>query len=138
MKRLVLDASSTLAGFLPDENSPIVREFFSDLDRWEVHVPAIWPLEISNALLNACRRGRLANDDAERVLESLAGLDPRVTAPVGPDVELFRLAYRHGLSIYDASYLELALRLGASLATLDTRLAAAAKSSAIDLPMASD
>ena len=102
MKRLVLDASSTLAGFLPDENSPIVREFFSDLDRWEVHVPAIWPLEISNALLNACRLGRLANDDAERVLESLAGLDPRVTAPVGPDVELFRLAYKRKGTLWEA------------------------------------
>ncbi|MDM6994883.1 type II toxin-antitoxin system VapC family toxin, partial [Klebsiella michiganensis] len=66
MKRLVLDASSTLAGFLPDENSLIARDLFSGLDKWDVHVPALWPLEVSNALLNACRRGRLADDDAHR------------------------------------------------------------------------
>src|SRR5512135_424260 len=91
-------------------------------------VPRLWHLEIANVLLVGERRGRCTQADTTAWLSFLSGL------PIVVDVateahawtDALALGRQHGLSAYDAAYLELALREGIPLATLDARLEAAA------------
>ncbi len=88
--------------------------------------------ELRNILIVNERRGRLPHGAAEAFLEAFEGLNVCLdTAPA--EAEVMRLARTHELTIYDALYLELALRLHARLATLDGRLADAARRSAVDV-----
>ena len=82
-------------------------------------------IEIRNCLLVARRRRRLSGDDLGERLRALAGLPVRTDADFDPDSS-FALADRHGLSLYDALYLNLAQRRGIPLATLDKTLRGAA------------
>lgn len=91
-------------------------------------VPAIWPLEVANVLLSAERRGRLTEAQSTRFVELLGALpivmeQPSVDHILGSVLPLGR---HHGLSAYDAVYLELAARLGLPLATRDERVITAA------------
>ncbi len=89
------------------------------------YVPAIWPLEVANGLLMGQRRGRLTAAEVGSFLEEIRPFEFIIDAPShssAVDV-ILGLARRTGLSAYDASYLELAMRLGLPLATLDQRLA---------------
>jgi len=91
-------------------------------------VPVIWRLEVANGLAMMRRRGRMTGQDATRALSSLAFM------PIEPDSETWprawtdtsSLAEAHRLTVYDAAYLELALRRGLPMATLDKDLHAAA------------
>lgn len=126
----VLDASVTLAWAFEDERDSRAERVLDRVSGSEAIVPSIWPLEIANALLVAERRRRIKPQDANRLTHLLLAL-PIVVDPVErrrPMEAVRRLARTHALSSYDASYLELALRLGIPIATLDTRLAAAAQS----------
>jgi predicted nucleic acid-binding protein len=99
-------------------------------------VPAHWILEVTNGLLLAARRGRLRRPDEDiEILERLGALSIRVdpdTAAHGWRETPF-LARRLGLTTYDAAYLELAIRLDAPLATLDSGLAHAASLAGVGL-----
>ena len=96
-------------------------------------VPALWPIEVGNVLLVATRRGRITRAEWTRVCDDFLALpidiDPessdRVLRTVLP------LADANHVSVYDAMYLELALRLGIPLATLDQPLAAAGKANGL-------
>jgi len=87
-------------------------------------VPAIWSLEVGNVLLVAERRGRLSEADSSRFLSMLADL------PIQSEIEtrqlamsyILFLAREYKLSTYDASYLDLAMREGVPLASLDKGL----------------
>lgn len=131
---LVLDSSATLAWILADEagSSSNALEL---MDRERATVPMHWVLEITNGLRMAVRRRRLSREDANRFMTELRALpllvDPE-TAVRGWD-EIPALAYEHGLTTYDAAYLELALRLDAPLATLDADLARAARAAGVTL-----
>jgi predicted nucleic acid-binding protein len=99
----------------------------------QVAAPAIWPLEVANVLLVAEQRHRVSEAQARRFLELLAQLPIEVDdSPTGL-VGVVAAGRRHTLSSYDASYLVLADRLGATLATLDQRLAAAARNAGVHL-----
>ena len=90
--------------------------------------PSIWPLEVGNVLLVAERRERVSGAEALRFLEVLGQLPIDVDATrrwLALDRAL-QIARETGLTVYDASYLELAARFGVPLATLDRRMAAAA------------
>jgi predicted nucleic acid-binding protein len=91
-------------------------------------VPGIWPLEVANVLVAAERRRRLSETDSARFLALLADLPIRVIQepPQRVTGEIFALARETGLSSYDASYLDLAMREEAPLATLDDGLRKAA------------
>jgi predicted nucleic acid-binding protein len=123
----VLDASVALAWVLPDEDSPKAAALLPRLIEEAAVVPQLWPLEVANVLLVASRRGRLTLMDAQRVAADLQAL------PIDVDQETHRrafgtvleLATRHGLSVYDAAYLELAQRRRLPLATFDALLRAA-------------
>lgn len=98
-------------------------------------MPSHWPLEVSNALLTAERRGRLLKDQSAHFLGLLSRLpitaDPETSALAFGAV--VHLAREHGLTPYDAAYLELALRVGTPLATFDQKLAVAAAARGVRL-----
>jgi predicted nucleic acid-binding protein len=120
----IVDASLALNWYLTDEQD---REYsisvFSSLGNREILIPSLWIYEISNVLLVAHRRGRIPATRIEYVLDSAMNLNLKVDA-IAPAtaVPLCRLALKHGLTVYDAAYLALALRSGAPIATLDKAL----------------
>jgi predicted nucleic acid-binding protein len=124
----VLDASIALSWCFEDESTDYAVDVLHALRRAEAIVPPIWALEVSNVLAVAERRRRLDGSSAERCIGMLLGL-PIAMDPGsrnGPFKDVRRLARSHGLSMYDASYLELAARLTLPLATLDEPLQNAA------------
>jgi predicted nucleic acid-binding protein len=124
----VLDASTTLAWCFEDEASARAEQVLDNLADSEAFTPALWQLEVSNALLGAERRGRLTQAESARFLELLHQLPIRIeeTPRSRPWSEVLTLAREHHLSAYDATYLDLAMRLGLPLATLDEELRQAA------------
>ena len=91
-------------------------------------VPSIWLSEVRNVLLINERRARIISRGSQAFLTTLANLDIRVdpSGPTTDDESLLALARRHGLTAYDAAYLELAQRRGLPLATFDKDLLRAA------------
>ncbi len=130
---LVLDASVTASWAFPDERDAYARRVRLRLRRERALVPALWPFELNNILLVGERRGRLAPHEIERFWHDLARLPIDVLEAPGADEyrALLELARTSGLSVYDAAYLELALRLRVPLATLDQNLARAALGRAV-------
>ena len=92
-------------------------------------VPAVWPLEIANSLTVAVRKGRIDRSFRDELLSNLRRLRIDVDASQRdlPWFTTINFADRHDLTIYDASYLELAKRTGLPLATLDKALIRAAR-----------
>ena len=129
MNGVVVDASIALAWCFPDETSDYADGVLVSLEGKTILVPAIWGPEIANAVLVGERRKRLNQPEIRQftaLLESLSLLqDVRPVANYVNDV--LPLARKHGLSAYDAAYLELSIRHGAPLATLDEKLQKAAK-----------
>ena len=126
---IVVDASAFIAAFLPDEVEVKAIELLEDLQygRAVAVVPALFYQEISNALLMAYRRKRIQRDRFLaylRVIASLPILVDTAAATQGTTMlTVSQLAEQHTLTTYDASYLEVAMRRGLPLATLDAALA---------------
>lgn len=125
---LVLDASVALAWVFGDDGHEAAWAVVERLRQQCAAVPTHYPLEVGNGLLAALRRSRLTLDQATSALVLLDALPIEIDAGSPPRMfnSTWTLAIRHGLTTYDAAYLELALRLGQPLATLDQRLARAA------------
>ena len=121
----VLDASVAASWLLDDEDDPDASAALERLGQEDALVPQLWHIEIRNCLLVAQRRRRLSNNDLGERLRALAGLPVRTDADYDPDSS-FALAQEHGLSFYDALYLNLAQRRCVPLATLDRALRRAA------------
>jgi predicted nucleic acid-binding protein len=98
-------------------------------------VPAHWPAEVANALLIAVRRGRISREKANRFFLDLRALPIRIDPESSETVfdHVFKLAEKYGLTVYDAAYLELAIRESLPLATLDNDLRKAARASGVPL-----
>jgi predicted nucleic acid-binding protein len=131
----VLDASVALAWCFEDESLEPALAVLDALRDSEAVVAHHWTLETSNGLLTAERRGRVDGDGATRFSRLLLAL-PIAVDPVARGTALTetrRLARTHGLTSYDAAYLELALRLALPLATLDGKLQAAARTEGVRL-----
>jgi predicted nucleic acid-binding protein len=127
----VIDASVTMAWCFEDEATTAADEALDRLRESHAVVPTIWNLEVANVLLIAQRRSRVSEAQVARFVRLLGSL-PITTDPAPIDIAaLLNLGRRHSLSSYDASYLELAERLGAPLATLDVKLAAAAHTAGV-------
>jgi predicted nucleic acid-binding protein len=137
----VLDATVALAwcfgqetGTGPDDGSYAVR-VLEALRTQNAVVAPLWTLEVANGLLTAERRGRLRADEAIRATRLLLAL-PLTLEPVERSragAAIFRLARTRALSTYDAAYLELAIRLGLPIATLDRNLRIAAGTEGVEL-----
>jgi predicted nucleic acid-binding protein len=131
----VLDGSITMVWGFEDEADEYAEAILGRMPELEAHVPSIWPLEVANALLVGERRRRIMPADTARFLAILAAfpitVDDHTVAQAWADT--IHLARTHNLSSYDASYLELAIRLGLPLAAQDGKLNAAAK--AVGVPL---
>lgn len=122
----VLDACATLAFIFPDERDAAAIALAADLEREGAIVPALWALELQNAIISGERRGRLSKLRTSELLKDLQMLpvDFDEAPAFGAEAALAR---RFGLSVYDAVYLEIALRRGLALASRDVNLCAAAR-----------
>ncbi len=122
--RVVIDASVTLSWCFSDEENDSALQTLNALAEGEAVVPAIWTLEVANVLLLAERRGRLARAESEQFLALLEKLPITVdtTSICAISPHIMALGRDYQLSSYDAAYLELAMREGIPLATIDTLL----------------
>lgn len=126
---LVVDASIIVAWLLEDENSAAAESVAIHVVEDGAWVPQLFPIEIANVLLQAVRRRRITPDHADEQLRNLADMLFTVDSETSAHswTATYTLAVEEGLTVYDATYLELAERRDAVLATLDTQLAAAAR-----------
>jgi predicted nucleic acid-binding protein len=132
---VVVDASTALAWCFPDETSDYADGVLVSLERKTMLVPAVWGLEIANAVLAGERKKRLNQPEIQRFITLLEGLSlVQDVQPVGQHVSnVLPLARQYGLSAYDAAYLELSIRHGAPLATLDGKLQKAAQKAGVKI-----
>jgi len=125
---VVIDASMALAWCFRDEASSEADAVLVALEGKTLLVPAIWALEVANAILTGQRAKRLGQREVNTFTMLLQNLP--IVQDVLPITEcmarVLPLAAKHNLSAYDAAYLELSLRRGAALATLDRNLQSAA------------
>lgn len=135
MAGLVLDSSIALSWCLPDEDESDVDHVQDAVSKHGAIAPAHWPLEVANALVMAVRRRRIDAGFRDAALRDLATLpvllDDQTSRRAWHDT--LRLADAHGLTVYDAAYLELAGRQGLPLATLDQALRTAARAARVAL-----
>ncbi len=124
----VIDASVTMPWFFADEATPFTESLLDALSAQVLWAPALWVLECTNVLQSAQRRRRIDVNRRAEIAGELSALPVRLDAETPDFVSLDRLAAAHGLSAYDAAYLELALRRSLVLVSLDVQLIAAAKS----------
>lgn len=136
MTGLVLDASVTIAWALAGEvRSEEARALVDRVADEAAVVPALWRLEVGNALLSAERRNRIKPERVDAVWRQLNELPIEIDAETNARAwsGTAALARRHGLTLYDASYLELAARRSLPLATFDGPLARAAAAEKVAL-----
>jgi predicted nucleic acid-binding protein len=121
---LVVDASIALSWCFDDEATPASDAIFQQVRSDGAIVPTLWYLELGNSLLYAERRGRIASGDVAIRLDRIAKLPIETDTEVASRAwrEVLSLARIEGLTTYDATYLELAVRRGLPLATKDDAL----------------
>jgi predicted nucleic acid-binding protein len=135
-RRFVLDASVAVAWCFDDEATKFTEGVLDLISSGaEALVPSIWPLEVANALLVAERSKRIALAKVTALLFRIAGLpiSVRPTDPKQSFEQILPMARQQGLPQYDAVYLELAVREGLALATLDGELKRAAQATGVEL-----
>lgn len=135
MQQFVIDNSVVMSWCFQDETNKYADTVLECLEEGRAHVPAIWPLEVSNVLLVAERRKRLSQADSSHFISLLFEL-PIIVEQESPErmlSEILALAREYKLSSYDASYLDLAMRKGLPLATTDMNIIEAAKRSSVSI-----
>ena len=132
---IVIDASVALAWCFPDEATDYADGVLVALDGRTAMVPAIWSVEITNALLVGERRKRIRQPEVRRFVELLKGLSILEDGQPFADTvsNILPLAREHDLSAYDAAYLDVAVRHGAPLATLDKALQKAGRAAGVKI-----
>ena len=132
----VLDCSVAMAWVFPDEATEETGRLRDSLLAGRAFVPAIWPIEVGNVLRVATGRGRISVGDWARIRTNLEAM-PIEIEPVSTSCvwgSVLELAHERRLSVYDAMYLELAVRMRLPLATLDGALAAAGSAAGVEVP----
>lgn len=132
---LIIDCSITMAWCFEDESTPKNLAVLDRLADEAALVPAHWYLEVSNFLAMAEKRRRITTAKSMEFLTYLGTLKFEIDHEVFGRAfdQLLRLCRAHGLTSYDAAYLDLALRRGIPLASLDDELRVEAKSLGIAL-----
>src|SRR5258708_23362877 len=134
MEGAVLDTCITMAWCFEDEATPYTEELLNlCADGTAIHVASIWPLEVTNVLLNAQRKGRVTEKRIQEFLEILLKLPIHIDQVLMKRAvyDIRKLAQSHRLTSYDGAYLELALREDLPLASLDDDFKKAAVASAV-------
>lgn len=129
---VVPDVSAILGQALDDEDATFAEAVIAAIARDEAIVPTLFWYEIRNVLVMAERRKRIVSARTTAFLSDLALL-PFSVDDLPREASVLDLARRRSLRVYDATYLELAQRIGAPLATLDQALITAAKKEGIAL-----
>jgi predicted nucleic acid-binding protein len=136
VSRFVVDASVVLAWCFPDENSALARRVAQMFKQGDSAIaPSFWPHEVLNALLVGEKRKRISGDLIRNFLTDLATL-PIVLQELQADAIFDRiqsLSRKHGLTAYDAAYLDLAQTNGLPMATLDEDLIRACARTGVEL-----
>jgi predicted nucleic acid-binding protein len=131
----VVDNSVVMAWCFDDESSPFTNAVQDLLIENTAYVPSIWPLEVANVLLVAERKERISRADSGHFVALLSQL-PIVIERTNSETifhGIMSLARRYRLTSYDASYLELAIRKGLPIASLDKALTRAAKDTKVKI-----
>jgi len=124
--------ASVVAAWALEENHPVADAAAGQLRNDSAFAPGLWWYELRNVLVIAERRQRLTERRTTEFLSRIAQL--AIVLEQSPDeAAVLALARRHGLTVYDAAYLELAMRKALPLATLDAALARAARAEAVPL-----
>jgi len=132
----VADASVAVAWVHPSQATPETDAMLDAVAGGAIlEVPALWPMEVANALLVLARRGKLADDERQVALGWLQGLPVRIDTDASTLAfsRLSELADTYQLSIYDAGYLELAQRRKLAMGCKDGALRKAAKRAGVRL-----
>ncbi len=122
---LVIDSSAIIALALSDEDASYGEAVLRELASQQGCAPMLFWYEVRNVLIVNERRGRITNSQIDDFLRNLSLLPITLDASPNESVVLAHTR-RHGLSVYDAGYLELATRHSATIATLDNKLMNAA------------
>jgi predicted nucleic acid-binding protein len=135
LTRFVLDCSVAMSWCFNDEINTYADEVLGTLLTAEALVPALWSLEVANVLVVAERRKRLTEAQMIRAIALLQALPISVDEATAQRAlgATLTLAREHSLSAYDAAYLELAMREGLSLATVDAKLTHVMRHCGVDL-----
>ena len=134
MNRFVLDCSVSAAWCLQEAGSETAEKILGLMSGADVLVPSLWLVEMANVLVVAQRRGRISPADAVRAENLLRVLPIRIDPVRHDDLSRLRaIAVEHGLTAYDAGYLEIAMRNRLPLATLDKGLRRAANKAGVEL-----
>jgi predicted nucleic acid-binding protein len=123
----VVDCSVAVRWLLPDEATPYTNAVFDLLNTQDAIVPSLFLSEFANVFLKLSRQRKLPQQLALGAVQRFTALGLEVDRNTPDPERLFTLAEHYGLSAYDASYLELALRRGLPLACWDGGLKAAAE-----------
>ena len=131
----IIDNSVSLAWCFEDEQTPNVMTLLDRVAESGAIAPQLWPIEALNGLLTAERRGRISAPVRHRLAGFLQDLPIRIDDETAAKTwtATTQLAELYGLTAYDATYLELAIRLGRPLATSDRALIAAAEAAGVHL-----
>lgn len=131
----VIDNSVSLAWCFEDEQTATIMALLDRVAESGAVAPQLWPIEALNGLLTAERRGRIDTAVRHRLAGFLQDLAVRIDDETAGKTwtAITQLAELYGLTAYDATYLELAVRLGLPLATSDKALIAAANASGVQL-----
>ncbi|MBC8130473.1 MAG: type II toxin-antitoxin system VapC family toxin [Rhizobiaceae bacterium] len=133
----VVDRSVTGCCLMPDELHPIASAAYRRLVTDAAIVPSLWWFEMRNMLVVNERRGRLVTEQSDRALDILKRLPIQIDRTPGANL-ILSLSRRHRLTVYDAAYLDLAVRQSVPLATLDDALSTAARKEDVALLEGSD
>jgi predicted nucleic acid-binding protein len=135
LKGIAVDASVALAWCFPDEASDYADSVLLAVENQTVIVPAIWAVEITNALLVGERRKRIRQPEVRRFIDLMNGLSVVEDGQPFADTvsNVLPLAREYDLSAYDAAYLDVAVRHEIPLATLDGALQKACTAAGINI-----
>jgi predicted nucleic acid-binding protein len=136
VSRFVVDASVVLTWCFPDENAALAQKVADMLKRGDSAIaPSFWPHEVLNGLLVGEKRKRVSSDLVGKFLADLAMLPIELEQVPSEEVfgQIRALCRGHGLTTYDAAYLQLAKIRGLALATLDEELIRACRKAGVEL-----
>ena len=131
----IIDCSMTMAWCFADEATPKTSQVLERLDKESVLVPSLWFFEVTNVLAMAEKRKRITAEQSDQFLSLLTALEIEVDEQASGRAfaHLLALCRSHGLTSYDAVYLDLAMRRRLPLASLDAQLRRAAKAIGVKL-----
>ena len=129
MADFILDCSVAVSWCFEEENDGYSLRVLESLSKNVAAVPSLWHYEICNVLLMGQKQKKFSQAVVSNFLNSLYQLPIEIVTTSNHMQDLILLSAKYGLTAYDGAYLDLALKLGLPVATLDKKLIAAIKNS---------